>query len=335
MPDPCRIPFFSNLNALGLQRTYAGFKSRAGLSWKPDDDVLLYYTWSQGFRPGGFNRGTQPPGYSPLYPGQLPWQTQARQNGGWSRPIAYAPDSLTNNELGWKTTWLGRRVQWNGALYREDWDHAQIGALDADVLGGAVFNGGAYRLRGIETFIVSAISDGLTLELGAAWNHNALVREATLLWANGQPIDFSLLQTYQGQRLSNPEEVLGSPLAGAPGFQANGRLRYEIALGGYSAFMQLGAVYQSHSLATSDRLGIDLQGSFLGYDLPPCTTYDGALGVRRAAWIVQLYAQNLTDTRAQLYSNYSLNYKAITVNRPRTVGLRMSYAFQNAAGPET
>ena len=23
------------------------------------DDVLLYYTWSQGFRPGGFNRGTK------------------------------------------------------------------------------------------------------------------------------------------------------------------------------------------------------------------------------------------------------------------------------------
>jgi hypothetical protein len=36
---------------------------------------------------------------------------------------------------------------------------------------------------------------------------------------------------------------------------------------------------------------------------------------------------NLSDTRAQLYSNYTQWYKAITVNRPRTIGLRFSYAF--------
>jgi iron complex outermembrane receptor protein len=27
------------------------------LSWKVNDTALLYYTWSQGFRAGGFNRG--------------------------------------------------------------------------------------------------------------------------------------------------------------------------------------------------------------------------------------------------------------------------------------
>ena len=42
---------------------------------------------------------------------------------------------------------------------------------------------------------------------------------------------------------------------------------------------------------------------------------------------MQLYAENLTDTRAQLYANYTQWYKAITVNRPRTIGLRFSYAF--------
>jgi len=47
-----------NLDAQNLERTYSGFKSRGNLSWKVTQDALVYYTWSQGFRPGGYNRGS-------------------------------------------------------------------------------------------------------------------------------------------------------------------------------------------------------------------------------------------------------------------------------------
>ena len=43
----------------------------------------------------------------------------------------------------------------------------------------------------------------------------------------------------------------------------------------------------------------------------------------RTAWLVQLYGENLTDTRAQLYANYAQWYKAITVSRPRTIGFAL------------
>jgi hypothetical protein len=216
----------------------------------------------------------------------------------------------------------------NGAIYQENWNHAQIGALDAALLGGATINGGNYRVRGLETSVVGRIGSGLTVEVDAAWNHSELTREASFLWANGTPIDFNSLETYAGQKLANPVGTLGSPLAGAPAFQGNLRARYEINFNGYNAFVQIGAVHQSHSLATTDRLGLDIQGNFVAYDLPPFTTYDGALGMGKDAWLVQLYGENLTDTRAELYANFSLNYKATTVNRPRTVGLRASYAFR-------
>jgi outer membrane receptor protein involved in Fe transport len=49
--------------------------------------------------------------------------------------------------------------------------------------------------------------------------------------------------------------------------------------------------------------------------------------VGKDAWLVQVYGENLTDTRAQLYANYWQWYKAITVSRPRTIGLRFSYKF--------
>ena len=56
-PSPCTVPTSNgnNLNALNLNKTYVGFKSRGNITWHVTSDALVYYTWSQGFRPGGFN----------------------------------------------------------------------------------------------------------------------------------------------------------------------------------------------------------------------------------------------------------------------------------------
>jgi hypothetical protein len=182
-------------------------------------------------------------------------------------------------------------------------------------------------VRGIETSGVARVATGLTIDAGAAWNHSELVKQATFLWTDGAPIDFSTLQTSSGNKVPNPGGALGSPLAGAPPFQGNIRARYEFSFNGYDAFAQIDAVHQSHSLATTDQLALDLRGNSIAYDLPAFTTYDGALGVGKDAWLVQVYGENLTDTRAQLYANYAQYYKAITVSRPRTFGLRFSYKF--------
>jgi iron complex outermembrane receptor protein len=329
-PNPCVNGYdFINLDAEHLERTFSGFRSRANLSWKVTDDALLYYTWSQGFRAGTFNRApTTAESSSPLEPGSNPWQAQASKHGGWAAPLDIEPDTLINNELGWKTMWLDRRIQWDGAIYQEDWNHAQIGLFGLNVISfGAETNGGNYRVRGAETSGIARVTSGLTIEAAAAWNHSELVKQATLLWADGTPIDFSTLKMPNGQPFPNPGGALGSPLAGAPPFQGNIRARYELAFNGYDAFAQIGAVHQSHSLATTDQLGIDLQGNSLAYNLPAFTTYDGALGVGRDGWLAQLYGENLTDTRAELYANYWQYYKGITVSRPRTIGLRFTYKF--------
>jgi hypothetical protein len=217
--------------------------------------------------------------------------------------------------------WMGRRIQWNGTIYQEDWNNAQIEVGANGVISyGTILNGGNYRVRGVETSAVTRVASGLTVEAGAAWTHSELVKQASLLWRDGTPIDFNSLKL-------SPGGALGSPLAGAPPFQGNIRVRYEFPFNGYDAFAQIDAIHQSHSHSTTDQLSLDLQGNTTAYDLPAFTTYDGALGAGKDSWLVQVYAENLTDTRAQLYANYSEWYKAITVSRPRTIGLRFSYKF--------
>src|SRR3984957_5382283 len=56
-PGGCHNPLVSyNLDAQHLSDTESGFKSRGNLTWHITPDMMLYYTYSQGFRPGGFNQ---------------------------------------------------------------------------------------------------------------------------------------------------------------------------------------------------------------------------------------------------------------------------------------
>ena len=262
-PNPCTPPESNgaNLNALNLNKTYVGFKSRANLTWHVADDVLLYYTWSQGFRPGGFNI-SQPvigPG-SPIY-------------GLYTPPLAYGPDKLINNEIGWKTEWLNRRLQWNGALYQENWNDTQLSVFDPGVTGNQPFttNGPNYRVRGLETSIVARVTQGLSVTASAAWNSGEVVKTLSLVDPKtGQPIN-----------IANPFGALGSPLAQSPPFQGNLRVRDEFPIDQYQGFWQVGAAHQGGSYSTTDRLTTTLQGVSVAFYDAGFTTYDASGGHRQ------------------------------------------------------
>jgi outer membrane receptor protein involved in Fe transport len=317
---------FTNLDALGLDKLYTGFKSRANVTWKVTPDTMVYYTWSQGFRAGGFNRPNSVESSSPL-------------TGAWAPPVAFGPDNLTNNEIGWKTEWFEHRLQWNGAIYKEDWKGTQISLFDPGVTGNLTFttNGSDYRVKGIETTLAARVTHELTIMAGASYNDSKLTKPSSFTYSfgpkKGQPIDFSTLtdpKTGAVLGLSNPGGQTGDPLAGAPLFQANLRVRYEVAVGDYLPFVQVGAVHQASSYSSTDRLTKDLQGNSIAYVNPAYTEYEASVGVSRDAWMVQAYGQNLTDERAELYSNYRQWYKAVTVDRPRTLGVRFAYKFSGS-----
>jgi outer membrane receptor protein involved in Fe transport len=309
--SPCTLPEANgvNLNALNLNKTYVGFKSRGNLSWHATDAALVYYTWSQGFRPGGFNlgQGVITPS-SPLY-------------GVFSPPIAYGPDTLTNNEMGWKTEWFGHRLQWNGAAYQENWDNVQLTVFDPGITGNQLFatNGPSYRVRGAETSVVARVTQGLTLTGAGSWNSSEVVKTLSLVNPNtGQPIP-----------IENPFGSLGQPLAVSPPFQGNLRARYDFSVSEFHAFAQVGVAHTGGSFSTTDHLTKTLQGLSVDFYNPAFTTYDAAVGVSRDAWSVGLYGENLSDTQGIPYSSYAEWVKANTVIRPRTLTVKFSYSFSD------
>jgi iron complex outermembrane recepter protein len=80
-----------------------GATLKFNLSYKFTDTVLVYATYSRGFRPGGVNRvGDLPP---------------------------YRADYLGNYEMGWKTQWLDNCLRFIGAVFRENWKDFQFSLL--------------------------------------------------------------------------------------------------------------------------------------------------------------------------------------------------------------
>ncbi len=75
-------------------------------------------------------------------------------------PLSFTSDNLTNNELGWKTEFFDHRLQWNGAVYQENWKNVQVDFFDPGVLGNVGFgtNGPDYRIRGVETSLIAALT---------------------------------------------------------------------------------------------------------------------------------------------------------------------------------
>ncbi len=306
-PAPCAYngPASNDLSAQKLDITYKGFKSRANLTWRPVEDVMLYYTWSQGFRPGGFNRGSH----------LIDHTGDAAVNGyayTYQTPSAYAPDTLINNEVGWKTQWLDHRLEVNGAAYQEVWKDVQVQLFQSCCYGNLSFvvNGPNYTVKGLETEVIARPIRALTITASASWNSSNLTNSPTLLQPNGDPIQIPGQSAY-GQ--------LHTPLAQSPPFQGALRVRYEFELGTYQAFWQVGATHQAHAYSAT--------GNIQTYEEAGFSTYDASVGVSKDAWSAQLFGQNLTDTRANLFENGNQFITAETISRPRVLGLRFGYKF--------
>lgn len=291
-----------NLDADNLHKTFSGHKSRINLSWKVTDDVLLYATYSEGFRPGGFNRGQGviTPN-SPLY-------------GKFQIPLFYAPDTLKNKEIGWKTSWFNHHVQFNGAAYQEDWYNVQLAIFDPGLYGNQIFtaNGPDYRVRGVEGDLIVNATEHLSVMSSFAWNSSSQHSDPQLAGNSGVPVSLF------------PTGGLGSTLAQSPPFQGNIRIRYAVPINDYRAFWQVGAQHQAHSYSS-----VITQGAFISprQDQPAYTTFDASFGVKKDAWNAEIFGENITDKRAQLYINGFDFVRLVTVNRPRTIGLRLSYKF--------
>lgn len=164
---------------------------KLSVDYRFTDDVMVYATYSEGFRPGGVNRAVT---------ATLP---------------KYDPDFVDNYEIGWKTTLLDSRFRLNGAVYFLEWNNFQFSFLDFDVSPLTIIqNIGQAETTGLEFDAVFAATDELTLNLSASFN-DAELKEP--YWRN------------DADRINGdpPRAPTGTEMPFVPRVQSTGIVRYD------------------------------------------------------------------------------------------------------------
>lgn len=144
------------------------------VSYQVTDEDMLYFTYSEGFKSGGFNaRNTRPVPEVPVF----------------------GPEFAETFELGFKTSWLDNSLQVNGALFFTDYTDLQF-TVRSDIAP-VLFNAGAASIQGfeLETTFVPNESWLITAALGYT---DAEYDEVDPL-ANGVTADNELAQTPEWQ----------------------------------------------------------------------------------------------------------------------------------------
>jgi iron complex outermembrane receptor protein len=292
---------------------------------------MVYYTFSQGFRPGGFNQNGGFFSYAPGPDGV----------NQYAVPRSYSSDKLTNNEVGWKTEFLDHRLQWNGARYWESWDNVQVAFFDPGVTGNIFFdtNGQNFSIKGWETSLVARLVHGLTLQGAASWNQSQQTNSPALIDLNPasrnyrNPITQVCSSTGTNcAPITNPYGPIGSPSANAPPLQFSARARYEWSMGSYAPYIQFGATHSGHSYTQAGANptfgpGQTVTNSRGRFENPAYTVYDASLGVAKDAWYMNVYAENLSNSNASLFVSTDQFIVAQTPLRPRVLGIAFGYSF--------
>jgi outer membrane receptor protein involved in Fe transport len=291
LPSPCTIGAHS-LDANHLHNKDYGFKSRGNLTYKVTPDIMLYYTWSQGYRPGGYNRSA---------PGMQYY---------------YAPDNLTNNEIGYKAEFFNRRLILDGAFYDERWNNVQATLFDPGVYGNLAFtvNGPTYRVLGTELQATARPIDPLTLNTNVAINSSK---------QTGSP-------TVDG---TQPFSIGANDLAQSPAFKLSFRARYQWDQSPYLPYVQLMLTHSSHTHSTAAGAIISVGPNFqslnpiYNFYEDPITKLDISAGASWGNWSGQIYCDNVTNERGQVFINASEFVQAVVVDRPLTAGGKLTYRF--------
>jgi outer membrane receptor protein involved in Fe transport len=174
------------------------------VNYRPTDNVLLYATYSEGFRSGGWNRGGGAPSYNPEFP---------------TVSVTYDTDDVTNYEFGWKSVLAEGSLQWNGAVYFVEWEDMQTSRFDPINVSILTFidNAADSEITGIESDISWAVNDNFTLFGAVSF------------------IDTELVSTQSTVIELAP---VGSSLALTPEFAGNLRGRYDWYLDSVQVYTQ-------------------------------------------------------------------------------------------------
>jgi len=258
-----------------------------------NDDKMVYFTYSEGFRRGGVNSAKQ----------------GSFAEGGALH--AYNPDTIKNYEAGFKGTTLDGRFRLNATFYHMVWDDIQIQVHDpdADFFSLGIINLAEAEINGVEGSFSWIPADNWNISGMLGYNKAELSEDAVdedlgVDLPKGQRLPLmSKLKTNLEVKYTSQGQIWG----GDPWVLANWSYRGDSlnSLGG------LGGTASLNETRTHPSLHIVNLRTGLNWD----------------TWTAQFFITNLFNEHASSLFNDRWIQVRSSINRPRTIGINVRKTF--------
>ena len=270
-------------------KKFSNFSPKAGVQIHPNEDVMVYGSWSRGYKTGG-------------------WTTRL------SNPLPNAPDfgaeKAQTFELGVKSTLLDRRLQINAAVFQSNYDGIQLNFQQG--VSPTIQNAGAAKIKGFEVELVAAPTRGLTINSAIGY-----------LDAKYTSVDGPAQVAPSTGVFGNYGVIPGATLPKTPKFKFNISPRYEVELGNGGSVIFVG------DYTHTTKLKNDTEGYFLLMRPATDVVNASVQYKAAENWGITLGGTNLTDERYLVtgQAQFAGGQAYGTYSRPREWYARLNVNF--------
>ncbi len=228
----------------------------ASLSWKPNTDNLLYFTYSRGYKAGGWNMDRSDFAVFPWTPVQ-PSITD----------LKFRPELVDSFEVGWKWTLFGGTTTINTDIFDEQIKDFQENAFSGFDF--VTFNVPKTVSRGVEVDYNTQLTKGLTLQGGVTY-----------------------LEAFFNSDLPSLGLAKGTPFSDAPKWAITSALTYNGKVNDKLVWLASvdGRWNSSYRLQTLSRNPITDNQAYSIFDARL------GLGADTSKWMLEAWVRNLANT---------------------------------------
>lgn len=300
-----------------------GVAKKSGWVWKFNTsynitpDVMVYATYSKGYRLGGPN--TVAPCVLPLNPNQqnvcaLPNEQQ------------FGPDTTKNLELGIRTELFDNMLTFNFNVFQIKWDGIQVASATVNGVVGITVNGGTGKSEGFETSFQLRPLPRFTIQGNFSYLDARLTQDVPGIIAVNSPAGIYPSRPIQLDALSGDRLPGSAKTSGALG------ATYTAPFMDGNIVADWTATYRGNVVT---RLGWDRA---FGDKLPGFTTHRASVFYETDRYSIGVWANNIFDkyavnavsndrSRVGLNDGVRLRYLRNSVINPMTLGLEARFKF--------
>jgi len=279
--DPVQTAPQTTLDSNGVNKKVS---YNVSLGYRLTDQASVYARVATGYRNGGIN-------------------TTAFVTPADHVPATFTPDSITNYEIGAKTSWLDKRLYVEGALYYINWSNQQVTLVTFPLGITYIANVGKSAVKGAELEIHANPDDHWSTMFGVNYTDSRLTAD--------QP----------GATPTNGLGLGGNRVPYVAPWNLTGQVEFRTPVGSAEGFVRASGNYRSGSFTNFNQ--------YSPYYAPnqPYLLADTAIGVRSGPWESEIFAKNVTNRFAELNVGPTTDGYKVVAATPRMFGIRVTRKF--------